>query len=93
MITARDALPLDGFPSLTVAPTLRRGPDGLGLPVRPRHYEPQLSSLELARSFALVGYMRHPTTRASGRRFINGEAGRAGATRRSVRLTLGAPVQ
>ena len=93
MITASDALALYRLPGLTVAPPLGRGPNGLGLAVRTGHYKPQLSSLELARSFALVWHMRDATTRASRRRFINGEAGRAGPTRRGVGLSLGAPVQ
>ena len=93
MITARDALSLYRLPRLTVAPPLGRGPDRLGLAVRPRHYKPELGALELAWSFALFGHMRDATTRASWRRFIDSEAGRTGATRRGVRLTLRAPVQ
>jgi hypothetical protein len=93
MITARDALPLDGLPGLTVAPPFGRGPDRLGLAVRPRHYKPELGALELAWSFALFGHMRDTATRTSGRRFINGEAGRTGATGRSVALPLRATLQ
>lgn len=93
MITARDALPLYRLPGLTVAPTLRRGPDGLGLAVRPRHHKPQLGPLQLSRSFALVWHMRDTATRASGCRFIDSEASRAGATRRGVGLSFRASIE